>query len=503
MITKTKNTEKKVNSIIYKNDCKINPVFKKDYICLVLCSNNDFLKYASVMISSIIANSEEKHNYDIIILHKAISYENMCLLNNEVKCRNNFSLRFVNVKNLIRKDNYYIKSHYQEVTEESYYRLYIPEVLSEKYQRAVYLDGDMVSMVDLYKLNKIKIDNYYLAATRDYLGIAESYRNDSKGEKRKQYQLTKVKLKNLDDYFIAGLLIMNLVELRKQFNIEIIDKLVFKEKWNLYDQDVLNYMCRGNMAMYLDARWNVLCDYGENKYLPDKLKNEYFESEKDPYIIHYGGPKKPWKGRVTREEYFWQYASKSPFYQHILINVLLFLVNKEETIDRASHILLDKTYHSIKEIKNIEDILNCIEETNIKPVDTEKTTVKHSNGTERNDLQMYALLIEYKIKIFKEYQNKMEDKLKTQYLLNFYDDVKKYRNVLIVKPLHFYKKKDEVKKISKLLFDVSNKICKNKIIGHIGIYEYKLITKGNYYSWLISLAPYFYYKTKEIILPRK
>ena len=480
--------EEKEYNIVYNNNSKVKPTFLKDFICLVLSSNNDFLKYASVMISSIIVNSNNKHNYDIIILHKDITYENIQLLKKEIENKRNFSLRFINVRNLIKRDNYYVKSTaYHEVTEESYYRLYIPEILSEKYHKVVYLDGDMVSLVDLYKLNKIRIENYYVAATRDFLGIAESYRSDSKGKKRKQYQLNKVKIKNLDDYFIAGLLIMNLKELRRNFNIEEIEELIFKENWNLHDQDVLNYMCRDNNALYLNARWNVVHDYGNIKYLPTGLKKQYFDSIEDPYVIHYAGSKKPWKGETSREHDFWCYAVKTPFFNEIINENICYLINREK-INHDFFKNFDISIYDDKElIKNyIYNIVNCNTHTN--------------NGTEKKEANKEELLplIDTKIKLYIKYSKYLKEESKVSSAVDIYSRIKELREYSI----HNYKtifapSKGKIQEFCMFLNDVKELVCKHEIIGHIGTIEYELIAKGTYSSWLASLFPNFYYVVKK------
>jgi lipopolysaccharide biosynthesis glycosyltransferase len=78
----------------------------------------------------------------------------------------------------------------------------------------------------------------------------------------------------------------------------------------MHDQDVLNFIGEGK-TLLLPFHWNVMRTEGLAKYLPEKLKNEYYDAEQNPKIIHY----KPWlyDKYILSFELFWKYATRTPF----------------------------------------------------------------------------------------------------------------------------------------------------------------------------------------------
>ena len=131
-----------------------------------------------------------------------------------------------------------------------------------------------------------------------------------------------IEMSDPDDYFISGLLVLNLNKIRKEYPGNLLIELAASRDWLQHDQDVLNYICRDGKALLLHPAWNVLQDYGNNRYLPSPLKEMWLESERNPKIIHYGGSGKPWKKNVIRQVYFWKYAVNTTFFPVIVREML-------------------------------------------------------------------------------------------------------------------------------------------------------------------------------------
>jgi lipopolysaccharide biosynthesis glycosyltransferase len=79
------------------------------------------------------------------------------------------------------------------------------------------------------------------------------------------------------DTYNAGVLLMNLNRMRKDNFIE--NHLYLVEKLHLNDQDVMNFYSKGK-ALRIGDEWN---------YVPTQ------DYAKDPKIVHFAGPVKPWK----------------------------------------------------------------------------------------------------------------------------------------------------------------------------------------------------------------
>ena len=104
-----------------------------------------------------------------------------------------------------------------------------------------------------------------------------------------------------NEYFSAGILVMNLEKMRRvaleeQF-VDILGRRTFRVT---QDQDYLNVLCRGDFLM-LDTGWNKTACYDVSVDTPVN-------------IIHYKINWKPWHYRGIRfEEEFWHYAEKTPY----------------------------------------------------------------------------------------------------------------------------------------------------------------------------------------------
>ena len=303
------------------------PAFSERNIPVVFSSNDTFVPIMATMIQSIIENASAENNYDIIVLTQDISIGYESKLQSMVKDSPNFSLRVVNVTAYIRGYKLYTENR-DTISVETYFRLVLPELLPH-HEKVLYLDGDMVVNADVAELYNTDIRNYLLASSRDADGIGRCYKP---GDTRKDYRLNTLKMKNLDDYFCAGTLLLNLERFRAELPTQKLLEFAASYPWQWHDQDVLNVLCEGKVKL-VHMAWDVLRDAGNNRYMPAKLYQEYLESEKNPKIIHYGGMRKPWLYLdVERGEYFWRYAGRTPFYQEILA-----LVNKKpDTVDDKS-----------------------------------------------------------------------------------------------------------------------------------------------------------------------
>lgn len=106
-------------------------------------------------------------------------------------------------------------------------------------------------------------------------------------------------------YFNSGILVMNLKKFREEKVYHQFLDLLSKVKFIIApDQDYLNVICH-NKVLYLDETWN-------KAPLPHVILDQNIK------LIHYKLTAKPWHySDIPYAEYFWKYASKSPFYQTI------------------------------------------------------------------------------------------------------------------------------------------------------------------------------------------
>lgn len=312
---------KEVQSILF-NDTEplkvIDPAFSARNIPIVLASSDAFAPVAGVCLKSIMTHASSENNYDIIILETGIFANNKRLMADMLRNHTNFSLRFYNVKVLLK--GYRLKPS-EHISIETYYRFLIQDLLPQA-DKAIYIDSDLVVLADLALLYNQKLGNHLLAAVPD----ADFQGQINRSEETKKYAAEILGIKNPYGYFQAGVLLLNLAELRAVHTVD--EWLILAGKPHRYaDQDVLNQFCQGRVK-YLDMSWNVLSDCDRKRipevieYAPASLYREYMQSRNHPKIVHFAGFKKPWQyPDEDFGEIFWQYARKTPFYEILLYNM--------------------------------------------------------------------------------------------------------------------------------------------------------------------------------------
>jgi len=292
-----------------------NILYVPDKIPIVFASDDNYIPYMSTAIQSIIENSNQARDYLIYILHKGINEENITLLIEQIAPYKHFAIELINISDYINKYNFFVSGH---ITEESYYRLLIP-YLFINYKKIIYLDCDMIVCTDISELYYINIENYLIAAMRD-IDVINWYFGKGKTKNLKGYRNSLNILKNPENYFCAGLCIFNIELFQKLISQEKIFKLALSNNWDFHDQDILNILCE-DKTLLLTYHWGF---YSTNciDYLPECYLNEYLDAEKNPKIIHY--VYKPWNYNyyIYHFEYFWKYATRTPF-----INVIIKKMN--------------------------------------------------------------------------------------------------------------------------------------------------------------------------------
>ena len=168
-------------------------------------------------------------------------------------------------------------------------------------------------------------------------------------EESYQYCKNKMKLKNPLEQFNAGVMIMNLEEIRANFTTEYMLKFAEDGKFKFWDQDVLNILFEGKVK-WLDSAWNYFVDEKDgwrgkiNQFAPKELYELYENAGKNPYIYHFAGNEKPWfDPYYEHAEVFGSYLRKTPFYEIMLqrrmVDTSCYFINQnKEEVEPLRHI---------------------------------------------------------------------------------------------------------------------------------------------------------------------
>ncbi len=300
---------------------EIKPAYQNNNVAICFSINNKYAPLLATTLVSIAENSNPQNNYDIVVLIADLNEENQKRLSQIVNNRPNFSIRFVNVYPYVFGYNFYTDSSLTNTkyTYEIYFRLLAPAVINA-YEKVLFLDADLIVKSDIAELYKIKIDDQLIGAVRDYEGIASCYLNNYE---RTKYRIEELGLKNFNNYFASGVILMNIIEFNRTFTVKSLLDMAVSRKWKQYDQDILNFICKGKVKL-LGSEWNFVEDInGSYGSLPVELFAEYSASEKSPKIVHFSADRKPWINTVSKQNLdFWKFAELTP-YKEVLSNLLV------------------------------------------------------------------------------------------------------------------------------------------------------------------------------------
>ena len=232
-------------------------------------SDDNYVPFLAVAITSLIKNASKKYNYDIIVLTTGISQASKRKI--EKLKEDNVNIKFVNVNHKIENIVGKLKSRLRDYYSLSiYYRLFIPSMFPE-YNKAIYLDADITVIDDISKLYNEDIDGYLVGAITD--GIIPQ-------DERLQIYTREALDIEPHMYFNSGVLLMNLYEF-------------------------INVLCKGKVK-YIDKGW-------------DRMPTEDIDfDDSNLHLIHYNMFMKPWKyDDVLYKEHFWEYAAQTEFYEDI------------------------------------------------------------------------------------------------------------------------------------------------------------------------------------------
>lgn len=320
----------------------ISPAFKeKKAIPIVLAASKMFLPYTSVAVQSIIDHASLEHCYDIIILHEEITntaVKNFCA----ELCKDNISVRFVNVSSYFYKKVLPVRGHFGQ---QSYYRFALQDIMA-RYKKVVYLDSDLVVNVDIERLYQVDLCGKVAGAVKD-VDTAGLYNGFD--PLRKSFAKKKLKFKDPYDYFQAGVMVFDIEKLNEITNFNDLMKVANSKEWDLLDQDILNYVLHGQVH-YLDMSWNLPVNWGgirESKIIalaPGYLQQQYRLARKNPQIVHFFGPEKPWKNpQMDFGDLFWKYANHCSLRRDIKARI---------EMNKFNYLFDDKKSKAAKEKKN-------------------------------------------------------------------------------------------------------------------------------------------------------
>ena len=271
-------------------------------VCLA-CDNN-YAKYAGVVVASVLANSKDDESLNFYILDGGISESKKTEILS-LKSIKDCKIEFVQIEESMFEDYKKVATH-KYISIATYYRLRLATLLPEV-ERIIYFDCDMVVNSSLNNLFNVELGENIIAGVRD---------------------INKRMLQQNPSYINAGMVLFDLNKIREE-NIEQKFYDYTNENFEtikMGDQTIINEVLKGRIKIVEDE-WNVQSSNFTNR-------SSY---TKHPYIIHYVAKRKPWhfgSFSVHRQLYF-KYLQMTPwklngfkekFYWYYL-NQIMSLIN--------------------------------------------------------------------------------------------------------------------------------------------------------------------------------
>jgi len=261
----------------------------KNPIPVFFACDDKYFPFMGIALHSLILNSDKNKFYDVYVLNIGLSDINVKRVLN-MKCEH-VNVTFVDVHEKMKKlgEQLMLRHYYSAAI---YFRIFIPDMFRQ-FDKAIYLDSDIVVNTDIAKLYDIELGDNILGGTIDQVICSRPDFQD--------YATIGVGVHYLK-YFNSGVLLMNLKKMR-----EIDLEGQFVAMFNKYhfdvlcpDQDYLNVLTVGH-TLQLDKGWNKM-----------SVDKDY---DGEPMIVHYNMFNKPWQyDDIPYGHYFWDYAKGCQFY---------------------------------------------------------------------------------------------------------------------------------------------------------------------------------------------
>jgi lipopolysaccharide biosynthesis glycosyltransferase len=270
----------------------------ENVIPIFFASDEKYMPFLAITLTSMKEYISPNRVYNIHVLYSGELGENAEKVLSLAEENFRISFTDVSAKSALIQSVMRCRDYY---TSAIYFRLFIPE-LFPCYDKAIYLDCDIVLRADIAKLYDIPIGDAYVGAVADEVvsAIPEFclYVKEALGIAPKKY-------------FNSGVLTMNLKALRALDFFKTFYGILSSYDFVVApDQDCLNLICE-DKVFYYGGEWNKMPMAGN--------------AISAPKLIHYNLCMKPWHyDGIAYEEYFWATAKKTCFYETVLAKKTAF-----------------------------------------------------------------------------------------------------------------------------------------------------------------------------------
>ena len=257
-----------------------------DPIALVLGANEAYAMPLAVSLYSCLINLQPIELVNVYVIDDSISVQSKARIQHICDiCPAKVNLEWIDAsKTSLKLANMKTTDLFPPVV---LLRLLIYECILPIFDRAIYIDSDLIVRTNIRNLWEVDLNNYALLAVEEFK------------HRRKNYKCLGISIE--EPYFNSGVLVFNLNRWRQE---SITDKIIEYSIENsdcitMPDQDPLNAVLKGEWKE-LDLRWNVVSSFFYHDDWADSPRNMALWDQRkvlinEAYIYHFAGGSKPWQ----------------------------------------------------------------------------------------------------------------------------------------------------------------------------------------------------------------
>ena len=318
--------------------------------------NQKYIHYTIVMLTSLCENNQMP--IDAYLLHSEltdndIQYMKECLSSYEI------TLIPLAVSREVFHDRF---PRSEEWSLETYYRLFLFDLLPSNIERILYLDVDLIIDKSLEEYYTVDFQSDEIITCVDSLG-----KTGWEKRTKKQRQMFAPMIAQGYQYFNAGVMLLNVAAMRQHYHFDVYLDAI--QEWNYEmaapDQDILNYVHWKHIGYIDPYEYDLFARIAHNEHIR-------FETVKEKTaIIHFAGDK-PWNTTNVHydiEKIWWEYAALTPCYQILLREFMddLFTRNTLEEKIRAILAQSDEAALKVNQLETINQKLMDLLQRSAQP----------------------------------------------------------------------------------------------------------------------------------------
>ena len=260
-------------------------------INIAYCFNDNYAEHSCVSMISVLEHTKSNIHFHIIESSVSDNMKNLIELSLSNYSNTEITYYKYNSDDIVLPVHAYI-------TVETYYKLFLADILGDKVEKLIYLDSDIIVLNDIKELFDIDMNNYAIAMHP---------------LSRKPDSFHILKARDLI-YFNSGVLLINCARFRQlkiKSNIVRLSRQLYSDyekdvkntkrpnAWNS-EESILNYLvntAEQNICKSLDVKFNFpdayhheRIDHNERPYPFENFRDAF----RNPTIVHYLGYGKPW-----------------------------------------------------------------------------------------------------------------------------------------------------------------------------------------------------------------